>query len=288
MSTRSLARPRSAQAILQWVATHRTFAFGLAVTVLIVTCCILAPLLAPYAPEATDYDNRFLAPSLAHLMGTDAHGRDLFSRVLYGGQVSLLVSFSAVALSALVGIPIGLTVGYFGGLADSIVGRVVDALFAFPSILWAIGIVAIIGPSATSALAALAIARIPVTIRIARAAVISSKENEYVLASRALGSPWYFIVFRAILPNCAGPLTVLVSLGLAVTILSEAGLGYLGLSVQPPTPSWGTLIQEGQRYLRDSLWFSLLPGITLFVTVLALNLVGDGVRDMLDPRGRRG
>lgn len=287
MSAPAMASVHSPGRLARWIVTHRTFTLGIAVTTLLIVCCLLAPLIAPYSPAATDYDNRFLGPSLQHLMGTDAHGRDLFSRILYGGQVSLLVSFSAVALSALVGVPIGLTVGYFGGVADNIVGRFVDALFAFPSILWAIGIVAIIGPSASSALAALAIARIPVTIRIARAAVISSKENEYVLASRALGSPWYFIVFRAILPNCAGPLTVLISLGLAVTILSEAGLGYLGLSVQPPTPSWGTLIQEGQRYLRDSVWFSLFPGVTLFITVLALNLVGDGVRDLLDPRSRR-
>ncbi len=269
-----------------WIGRHRTFSIGLAVTLLLVGCSVLAPFIAPYAPEATNYDARFLGPSLEHLMGTDEHGRDLFSRILFGGQVSIFVSFSAVTLSALVGIPIGLTVGYFGGWADSVVSRLMDALFAFPSILWAIGIVAIIGPSSTSALTALAIARIPVTIRVARAAVISCKENEYVSASKALGSPWYFIVFRAILPNCAGPLTVLISLGLAVTILSEAGLGYLGLSVQPPTPSWGTLIQESQRYLRDSLWFSLFPGFTLFVTVLALNLVGDGFRDLLDPRGR--
>ena len=271
---------------LRWIARHRVFAIGLVVTLALVACAVLAPELAPYPPQRARYAERFLAPSLRHLMGTDEHGRDILSRVLYGGRVSLSVSAVAVAISGAIGIPLGLMIGYFGGVLDTVSGRIVDALFALPSILWAIAIVAVIGPSAEAATLALAIARVPITIRIARAATLAAKESEYVAASRILGSSWLFIVFRAILPNCTGALTVLLSLGLAVTILSEAGLSYLGLSVQPPTPSWGNLIQEGQGYLRDSIWVSLFPGMTLFVAVLSLNLVGDGLRDLLDARGR--
>jgi ABC-type dipeptide/oligopeptide/nickel transport system permease subunit len=279
-STRSLG-------LYRWVNRRKTFTFGILITVIFVGASIFAPIIAPYPPGKTNYDTRFADPSWEHLMGTDAHGRDIFSRVLHGGQVSLYVSFVAVAASALIGIPIGLTAGFFGGVYDTVVSRIVDALFAFPGILWAISIVTILGPSASSAMIALAIGRIPLSIRIARSTVISAKENEYVAASRALGSSWHFIIFRSILPNCAGPIIVMISLGFAVTILAEAGLSYLGLSVQPPTPSWGNLLQESQRYLYESVWFALFPGLTLFLVVLGLNLVGDGVRDMFDPRNKQ-
>ena len=269
------------------ILQRKSLAVGLALTVVFITVSLLAGVLSPYPPDATNYDLRFATPSFAHPMGTDEHGRDLLSRVLHGGQVSLLISFAAVALSSVIGIPLGLAVGYFGGLADNVTGRIVDALFAFPSILWAIALAAIMGPSMHAAILALGIARIPVTTRLARSAVISVKQNEYVAASQILGSSTPFILFRSILPNCAGPLVVLVSLGLAVTILSEAGLSYLGLSVQPPTPSWGNLIQESQRYLAESPWFAFFPGITLFVVVLGINLLGDGIRDVFDPHGRR-
>lgn len=282
----TLPKPRAAapRRLLVWMSQRKTFTLGIIITVVFVAASLLAPWIAPYPSDKTDYDNRFAPPSAQHWMGTDAHGRDLFSRILYGGQVSLYVSVLSVLISTVIGVPIGMTTGFFGGRYDAVISRIVDALFAFPGILWAISIVTILGPSATAAMLALAVSRIPVTIRIARAAVISAKENEYVDASRALGSSWSFIIFRSILPNCAGPLIVLISLGFAVMILSEAGLSYLGLSVQPPTPSWGNLIQESQRYLYDSVWFSVFPGLTLFLVVLGLNLVGDGIRDLFDPR----
>ena len=288
MTTANLTVPSAKISLIRqvtrWISRWKTFTVGLLITVVFVTGTLLAPWIAPYAPDKTDYDHRFASPNMHHLMGTDAHGRDIFSRILYGGRVSLYVSFFAVSLSALMGVPIGLTTGFFGGWYDTVVSRIVDAMFAFPGILWSISIVTILGPSANSAMLALAVARVPVTIRIARASIVSAKENEYVDASRALGSSWPFIIFRAILPNCAGPIVVLVSLGFPVTILAEAGLSYLGLSVQPPTPSWGNLIQDSQRYLYESIWYSLFPGLSLFLAVLGLNLVGDGVRDLFDPR----
>jgi ABC-type dipeptide/oligopeptide/nickel transport system permease subunit len=272
--------------MLRW----KTFTVGLAITGLFVLTTLLAPVIAPYPPDATDYGARLQPPSAAHWFGTDHHGRDLLSRILYGGRVSLQVGALATLLSSLVAMPLGLTAGYFGGWYDGLVGRFTDAMLAFPGILWAIVLVAILGPSATSATLAIAVSRIPLTIRLSRAAIIAEKENEYVEASRVLNSSWRFIVFRSILPNSAGPLLVLVSLGFAVAILTEAGLGYLGLSVQPPTPSWGNMLQESQSYLYESGWFIFFPGATLFLVVLGLNLVGDGIRDLVDPRrevGRR-
>jgi peptide/nickel transport system permease protein len=272
------------QRSMKWIGQWKTFSLGIFLTVLFAGSSLLAPLIAPYPPDKTDYDNRFAPPSLEHIMGTDEHGRDLFSRILYGGRVSLYVGVVSVFLASLLGIPLGVTTGYFGGRYDNFISRIVDALFAFPGILWAIGIVAILGPSANSAMLALAVSRIPVTIRMSRAALISAKENDYVDASRALGSAWHFVVFRSVLPNCAGPLLVLVSLGIAVEILAEAGLSYLGLSAQPPIPSWGNLLSSSQRYLYDSVWYAIFPGVTLFMVVLGVNLVGDGVRDIFDPR----
>jgi peptide/nickel transport system permease protein len=269
---------------MDWVSRWKTFTLGLVITSIFVISPLLAPVIAPYPAAKTNYEQRLAPPSAEHLFGTDEHGRDIFSRILYGGQISLQVGALAVLLSSMVGIPLGLTAGFFGGHYDTVVGRFTDAMLAFPGILWAIAIVAILGPSADSAMLAIAVSRVPLTIRLSRAAVISEKENEYVEASRALGSSSIYIIFRSILPNCAGPLLVLISLGFAVAILTEAGLGYLGLSVQPPTPSWGNMLQESQRYLYESGWFAFFPGLTIFFVVLGLNLVGDGIRDLVDPR----
>lgn len=289
--TAEIALPRSNPSlptrVLRWMGKWKTFTIGILLTVVFVSCTLMAPWIAPFQPDQTNYDLRFAPPSWQHIMGTDEHGRDLFSRVLYGGQISLYVGIISVVAASVIGIPIGLTTGFFGGLYDNVVSRINDAFFAIPGILWAIAIVAILGPSANAALIALAVSRLPVTIRMARAAIISAKENDYVEASRALGSSSRFIIFRSILPNTAGPLLVLVSLGFAVMIISEAGLSYLGLSAQPPAPSWGNLLAEGQRYLFETGWFAFFPGLTLFLVVLGFNLVGDGVRDMFDPHRKR-
>ena len=270
--------------VLGWISKWKTFSLGLLLTVIFVLATIFAQWIAPYPPEATDYSNRFAPPSSTHLFGTDEHGRDIFSRVLYGGRVSLYVGIFSVLLASILAIPIGLIIGYRGGWADTVISRIVDALFAIPGILWALSIVAILGPSVRSAMIAIAVSRIPVTIRVARSSIITTKEADYVDASRTLGSSWWYIIFRTILPNCGGPLLVLISLGFAVAILDEAAFSYLGMSAQPPTPSWGNMLQESQRYLHESLWYTLFPGVTLFLVVMGLNLLGDGIRDIFDPR----
>jgi len=286
MSALSLASDRRVPGsrLIRWLRKWKTFSLGLFLTVIFLLVTLFADGIAPYDPEATDYTTRFSSPSLTHPFSTDEHGRDILSRVVYGGRVSLVVGIGSVLLASIIAISIGLMIGFLGGRLDTLVSRLVDAFFAIPGILWAITIVAILGPSTRSALIAIAVARIPVTIRVARASIIAARENDYVEASRALGSSWWFIVFRTILPNCAGPLLVLVSLGFAVAILDEAALSYLGLSAQPPTPSWGNMLQQSQRYLHDSLWYVIFPGLTLFLVVLGLNLVGDGIRDLFDPR----
>lgn len=275
------------QSLRRWISRWKTFSLGIGITVIFFGCTLLAPWIAPYPVDKANYAINFSPPTWQHIMGTDEYGRDIFTRILYGGQVSLYVGILSVVIANVIGMPLGLMIGFFGGRFDTIISRIVDAFFAFPSILWAISIVAILGPSATSAMVALAISRIPITVRAARSAMISAKEKEYVEASKALGSSWAFIIFRSILPNCAGPLVVLFSLGFPVSIINEAGLSYLGLSAQPPTPSWGNLLQDSQHYLSTSFWYALFPGITLFLVVLGLNLVGDGMRDLFDPRHNR-
>ncbi len=277
-------RPSPGARLWTWVSRWKTFTLGLVIAAIFMGATLLAPVIAPYPPAKTNYGQRFAPPSAQHLFGTDEHGRDIFSRILYGGRVSLKVGLFSVLLSGLVGIPLGLTAGFFGGRYDAIVSRVTDAFFAFPGILWAIAIVAVLGPSENSATLAIAVSRVPVTIRLSRGAILAEKENEYVEASRALGSSWAYITFRSILPNCAGTILVLLSLGFAVAILAEAGLSFLGMSAQPPTPSWGNMLQESQRYLHESGWFAFFPGMTIFFVVLGLNLVGDGIRDLVDPR----
>jgi peptide/nickel transport system permease protein len=275
-------------AIFRWMSRWKTFTIGLIITCVFILMTVLAPLIAPYPPNKANYKERLAPPSLAHICGTDEHGRDIFSRLLYGGRVSLMVGGLSILLASLIGIPLGLTTAFHGGRYDAAVNRFNDGLFAFPSILWSIAIVAILGPSELSALLAIGIARIPVTIRLSRAALLTERGNEYVEASRALGSSSTYTIFRVILPNALGPILVMTSLGFAVAILAEAGLSYLGLSVQPPTPSWGNMLQQSQRYLSEAPWLAFFSGLTLFLVVLGLNLVGDGVRDLFDPRREQG
>jgi len=265
----------------------KTFSAGVLIVGLFVVAAVAAPVLAPFDPAKPDYQALRQPPSQTHLFGTDDKGRDIFSRVVFGTRVSFTIALVAVAIATAAGVPIGLIVGFLGGWPDAVVGRLIDAMFAFPVILLAIAILAVTGVGLTGAIIAIGLVGIPEFARIARAAMVGEKEHDYVLAARAGGCSPARIVFRQILPNTLGAILVLISLGFAFAILNETALSFLGLGAQPPTPSWGADLAAGRRYLREAPWMSLFPGLAIFFLVLGLNLAGDGLRDLADPRRQR-
>ena len=265
---------------LQW----KTFSAGILLLLVFILSAIFAPLIAPYDPAKPDYQALLQTPSREHLFGTDDKGRDIFSRVVYGARISFTIAVVAVGIAAAIGIPLGLFAGFFGGWPDAVTGRVVDALFAFPVLLMAIAIVTITGIGLKGAIIAIGLIAIPEFARVSRSAMIAEKENDYVLAARTVGCSAPRIIFRQILPNTLGPIVVLISLGFAFAILNETALSFLGLGAQAPIPSWGADLSAARRYIRDAPWLSLFPGLAIFFLVLALNLSGDGLRDLLDPR----
>jgi peptide/nickel transport system permease protein len=265
---------------------RRPSAFVSAVVLLLVILAALAaPLIAPDSPNAISPDLR-KAPSHAHPFGTDEVGRDVLSRVIYGGRVSLRVGVIAIGIALIAGTLFGLTAGYKGGWVDSVIMRVMDIMLAFPGFLLAIAIVAILGPGLYNVMIAVGIEAIPVYARTARGSVLSAKEEEYVLGARAIGLGHARILFRYILPNILAPLIVLATLGVGIAILSAAGLSYLGLGAQPPTAEWGAMLSAARAFIRQAWWMSTFPGIAIMLVVLALNLFGDGLREILDPRVR--
>jgi peptide/nickel transport system permease protein len=271
----------------RWVIKRKGLAIGLSVLLLMGIAALMAPVLFGYQAYGTNYEITLQPPSWHHLMGTDELGRDIFSRLMFGTRISFVISLAAVGLATVIGIPLGMFAGYIGGALDAAVGRLLDGLFAFPAVLMALAVGAVLGPSERTAMLAIGIVSVPEFARVARSAVLAVKEHTYVEASRALGSSTLFIVFRAILPNTLGPLLVLVSLGFGYAVLNEAALSFLGIGAQPPTPSYGYLLSRAKSYLAEAPWYSLFPGLAIFVMVLAANLVGDGLRDLGDPRQRR-
>jgi len=263
---------------------HRGAVIGSVIVLVFVAIALLADVLSPHDPLAQDLVHRLEAPSATHWLGTDDFGRDVLSRVLHGSRVSLRLGLVAVAVALLVGGTIGLLTGYYGGWLDLIAMRVMDLMLAFPSILMAIVVVAILGPSLTNAMIAVGIMAVPQYARIVRASVLSVRGLEYVQASRALGAADPRILARAILPNIAGPIIVTASLGLATAILDAAGLSFLGLGAQPPIPEWGSMLSQGRELVLVAPWVLTAPGVAVFLAVLGFNLVGDALRDLLDPR----
>jgi len=245
-----------------------------------------ASALSPARPNIPNMSAALHAPSARYPLGTDEFGRDLLSRILFGARLTLVASAAAVALGALLGSTLGLTAGYFGGLYDSITGRVVDVVFSFPVILLGIAIVAMLGPGEPGIVIAIAIASLPNFARVSRAAILAEREREYVIAAYAAGASAPYIIVRTLLPNLVGPLAVLVSLGFAYAVLYEASLGFLGLGAQPPTPEWGVMLSAAREYLFQAPWYAFFPGVSICVLVFSLNLIGDGLRDLLDPRRR--
>lgn len=264
---------------------HRSFMIGLVLFGFVVALAVLAPWIAPTDPNRTAIRLRFRPPSwdAVMLLGTDNLGRNILSRVVYGAQLSLLIGLGVVVMNAVFGVLLGAIAGYFRKL-DGPLMRLADALMAFPSILLAIGLAAALGPSAQTAIIALAVVYIPRTARIVRASVLVVREMEFVQAARAAGAGHWRIISKHVMPNCMAPLIVQLSFIFAYAVLSEAVLSFLGLGAPPSIPSWGTMISEGRTYIREAAWLTIVPGCAIAITVLGLNLMGDGLRDVLDPR----
>ncbi len=266
---------------------NRLAALGAVVILLLLVAAIFAPWVAPYDPEEQFATDARQPPSAQYLFGTDNIGRDNFSRIIYGTRVSLLVGVISMALAAALGVTSGLVAGYYGGWLDTILMRTMDALLAFPAVLLAIFIIAVLGPSLVNAILAVGIVYTPTFARLIRASALSIREKEYLEAARAIGMGDTAIMLRVILLNSLSPIVIQFSLGVGYAILVEAGLSFLGLGVQPPTPAWGSMLGAGRNYMTFAPWLTTFPGLAIFVTVLGFNFVGDGLREALDPKMRR-
>lgn len=258
--------------------------FGSVVLVILILLAVFADVIAPFDPVEMRTGDPFTPPGVEHLMGTDQFGRDLFSRVLYGARISLTVGLIAVLIGLTLGVLAGLASGYYAGWTERIIMRLTDAMLAFPGIMLALAIVATLGSSLVNVMIAVGIAYIPTYTRLVRGAVLSAKEEVYVLAARSIGVRTPNIIARHILPNILAPVIVLSTVSIGTAIISAASLGYLGLGAQPPTPEWGLILNQGRSYMRQAWWISTFPGLTIMVTVFAINMLGDGLRDALDPR----
>lgn len=259
---------------------------GLIICLLVIIAAVFAPFIAPFDPAKTDILHALQRPNKNHWLGTDDLGRDIFSRVIYGSRVSLLVGIIAVGAALLIGTIIGVAAGYFGGGVDNVAMRLMDSVLAFPALVLAISVAAVLGAGIKAPMIAIAVVYVPTFARVARGQVLATKEQEFVLAAHTIGSGHNRVMFRHILPNIAAPLIVQTSLSVAFAILAEASLSFLGLSVSPPTASWGRMVSEGRQYLQGAPWLVFGPGIAIFLTVMGLNFVGDALRDALDPRLR--
>ena len=280
-------RPRSGllQQSITLIRRHPIGALGAAIVVMVILMAIFAPFIATYDP-AEQAAKRLLPPSAAHLMGTDELGRDVFSRVVFAARTSLYVGLLSVSLAILLGVTAGVLAGFVGGKLDSVVMGFVDILFAFPTLVLAIVITGLLGPSLTNAMLAIGIVYAPTFARVARGSVLSVKSEPYLEAARVVGGQELHVVLRHVLPNILAPLIVLATLSLSLAILAEAGLSFLGLGTQPPSPAWGLMLSQGRKFMELAPGLAIFPGLAIMITVLAFNFLGDGLRDALDPRLR--
>jgi peptide/nickel transport system permease protein len=260
--------------------------FGMAIIALFIAMAVLAPLFAPYDPTAQSWTAVRKAPSAAHWFGTDELGRDVLARVIYGARASLLAGVISVAIALSIGVPLGLLAGYLGGPVDMLLSRITDAMLACPFLILAIALAAFLGPSLGNAMIAIGITTTPILVRLTRGQVMAVKVEDYVEAARALGNPRWRIAILHILPNILPALLVQATLSIAAAIIAEASLSFLGLGQQPPAPSWGSMLNSAQRFLTQAPWMAIWPGLAIFLAVLSFNLIGDGLRDALDPRSR--
>ncbi|HET8626826.1 MAG TPA: ABC transporter permease [Thermomicrobiales bacterium] len=278
---------RQASIVFRQLRRNPTAVIGAALLALEIVVAVAAPLLAPYDPLDQDFTAALKAPSGAHLFGTDDVGRDLLSRVMYGARISLRVGLIAVAIGGGVGVVLGLLSGFYGGLVAGVILRFMDLLLAFPGLLLALAVVAVLGPGLFNVMLAVGVGGVPVYTRLTHASTLSVRERDYVLGARAVGCSDARIMCRYILPNVIPPVLVLATLGVAGAILTAAALSFIGLGAQPPTPEWGATLTLGRRYLQQAWWYTVFPGLALMVTVLAINMLGDALRDALDPKLRQ-
>lgn len=267
--------------VLPYFRSRPTSAIAAVILALIVLASVLAPVVAPRNPDQTNLIGQFEPPSATNLFGTDELGRDLFSRVIYGGQTALLTALGSVILASLVGIPLGLVSGYFGRWVDAVTMRLIDLLLAIPAILVALGLIAMFGRGTVNVIVAVGIVNIPAFARITRATTLSVKEQDYVHATQAMGAGYGYLLARTILPNAAGPILVQMAVTGATAILLASALSFLGLGIQPPTPDWGTMLSTGRQHLFEAPWYGIFPGLAIALTVYALDELSKALQDLL-------
>ncbi len=286
-------QPSALAEFWHYFSRNKGAVIGLVVFTIILVVAVLAPLFAPHAPNEQNRAVLLAVPawmeggSASFPLGTDAVGRDILSRLIYGARFSLFIGVVVVTLSVISGVLIGLVAGFFRGKVDTAIMRLMDIILAFPSLLLALVLVAVLGPGLTNAMIAISLVNQPHFVRLTRASVISEREKEYVIASRVAGAGAFRLMFKTILPNCLGPLIVQATLAFSAAILDAAALGFLGMGAQPPTPEWGTMLAESREFISRAWWVVTFPGLAILITVLAINLMGDGLRDALDPKLKR-
>lgn len=270
--------------IWQRLSKNKLAILGLIIIIVMILIAFFADFIAPYGYDEQDLTMAFQGPGNGHLFGTDEFGRDIFSRVVYGTRISLLIGFVAVAIAVVIGVLLGAISGYYGDKVDNIIMRLMDILLSIPQILLAIAIVAALGNGLFNLMLAVGLSSIPHYARIIRASVLSIKDQEFIEAAKAAGSSDLRIIFKHIIPNCLAPIIVQATLGVALAILTAAGLSFIGLGIAPPTPEWGSMLSSGRNYIRDYSYMTMFPGLAIVVTIFALNVLGDGLRDALDPK----
>ncbi|OWV72001.1 peptide transporter [Rhizobium sp. R634] len=293
MVTVKTGQPSALAEFWHYFSRNKGAVIGLVVFVIILVVAIFAPVFAPHAPNEQNREVLLAVPAwmeggrASFPLGTDAVGRDILSRLIYGARFSLFIGVVVVTLSVVCGVLIGLVAGYFRGKIDTAIMRLMDIILAFPSLLLALVLVAVLGPGLTNAMIAISLVNQPHFVRLTRASVITEREKEYVIASRVAGAGTLRLMFKTILPNCLGPLIVQATLAFSAAILDAAALGFLGMGAQPPTPEWGTMLAESREFISRAWWVVTFPGLAILITVLAINLMGDGLRDALDPKLKR-
>lgn len=285
--TAAAVRPSRWKEIWEIALRNKLTLTGFIIVGLVVLVGLLAPVLAPYDPNLMDIPARLQGPSSAHPFGTDEMGRDILSRVMYGTRISIAVGVIIVAVSAAIGVVLGSLSGYFGGRIDQAVMAVTDMILAFPSMVLALALTAAMGPGLLNTMLAVIIVRIPMYTRLMRGQVLVQKEQQYVRAARTFGEKPFWIVARHIVPNCLTPLMVQMTLGIGDAILIASSMSFIGLGAQPPTPEWGAMISTARVYAIDQWWYAAFPGLSILITIMGFNLIGDGIRDILDPRSRK-